>query len=157
MFHDPISQILDGDFMTRKLNLVNTRKAVKPEPRDLKRKPVEIFCDGAGARPDGKGSGYAWVRTDNGHKDIKWIDGLTNNQAEYRAILSAVESLPKGTCAKIFSDSENTCCQLNGKRRVLDPALRVLHQQICGAIKNQNLTVTFMWVPRRENRAGKMI
>jgi ribonuclease HI len=120
-------------------------------------KAICIFTDGSGSRPDGKGSGFAWFRQDTSAKKIFREDGLTNNQAEYRAILSALASLPKGTNAEILSDSENTCCQLNGQRRVLNPQLAEIYQQIQDLIEKNRLAVSFKWIPRRENLAGRLI
>ena len=120
-------------------------------------KAIRIFTDGSGSRPDGKGSGFAWFRQDTSAKKIFREDGLTNNQAEYCAILSALEFLPKGTSAEILTDSENTCCQLNGQRRVLNPKLAEIYQQIQDLIEKNRLTVSFAWIPRRENLAGKLI
>jgi ribonuclease HI len=118
---------------------------------------IRIFTDGSGSRPDGKGSKFAWFRPDTNEKKIVPQDNLTNNQAEYRAILAAVESLPTGAKAEILTDSENTCFQLKGVRRVLDAELKKLNEQISSAIAKRKLTVAFTWVPRRENLAGKLI
>jgi ribonuclease HI len=118
---------------------------------------IIIYTDGSGARLDGKGSAFAWLRTDNSQKKITPEDGLTNNQAEYRAILSALEFLPKESQAEVRTDSENTCCQLNGKRRVLDPKLVEIFHQIHALIEKNRLIVSFVWIPRRENLAGKLL
>jgi ribonuclease HI len=118
---------------------------------------IRIYTDGSGSRPDGKGSSFAWFRQDTGGKQIVREDGLTNNQAEYRAILAAIETLPVGTRAEILTDSENTCFQLKGQRHVLNPHLARLHDQIQAILKKNRLTVDFVWVPRRENLAGKLI
>jgi ribonuclease HI len=118
---------------------------------------IRIFTDGAGCRPDGKGSGFAWLREDTNQKQIKREDNLTNNQAEYRAILSAIESLDSGANVEILTDSENTCFQLRAERRVRDPHLAQLHAQIHELIAKKQLIVTFSWISRRENLAGKLI
>jgi ribonuclease HI len=118
---------------------------------------ITIYTDGSGARPNGMGSGFAWMRADTGQKKITRENGLTNNQAEYRAILSALESLLTGAHVEIRTDSENTCCQLNGQRRVLDSKLADIYQQIQSLIEKNQLTVSFVWIPRRENLAGKLI
>lgn len=118
---------------------------------------IRIFTDGSGSRPDGKGSGFAWLREDTGQRKVAREDGLTNNQAEYRAMLSAIESLSCGAKAEILTDSENACFQLRGERRVRDPHLAELNNQIQALIKKNRLTVAFTWIPRRENRAGKLI
>ncbi len=54
---------------------------------------IRIFTDGSGSRPGGEGSGFAWLREGNGERRIVHEDHLTNNQAEYKAILSALEPL----------------------------------------------------------------
>jgi len=118
---------------------------------------VRIFTDGSGQRPDGTGSGYAWLRKDTGEKKIVRQNGLTNNQAEYWAIVSALEKLPSGTHVEILTDSENTCYQLRGERRVRDERLAELNLQIQNLIKRNKLIVIFTWIPRGENAAGKLI
>jgi ribonuclease HI len=118
---------------------------------------IRIFTDGSGCRPDGKGSGYAWIRPDTGQKKIVREDGLTNNQAEYKAILAAMDALPKQSKAEILTDSENTCFQLKGTRRVLDPKLLDLHSEIQNIVGKNDLSVCFTWIPRRENLAGKLL
>lgn len=67
---------------------------------------IRIYTDGSGARADGKGSGFAWLREDNGESHAEFVPGLTNNQAEYKAILSAFESVSKGSGVEILSDSQ---------------------------------------------------
>ncbi len=138
---------------------MKTRKDTARQDGNSQRGPstIRVYTDGSGARPDGKGSGFAWLREDTGQKKVTREEGLTNNQAEYRAILSALEFLPEGSRAEILSDSENTCCQLNGQHRVLDPKLASLHGQIQALIQKKRLTVSFVWVSRRENLAGKLI
>lgn len=119
--------------------------------------PIRIYTDGSGSRPDGKGSGFAWLCPETHEVKIVHEDGLTNNQAEYRAILAAVESLSTGAIAQILTDSENTCFQLKGQRRVLDPQLANFHARIGALITKNHLTVEFAWIPRRENLAGKLL
>lgn len=116
-----------------------------------------IFTDGSGSRPDGKGSGFAWLREDNGQRKVVREDNLTNNRAEYRAVLSAIESLDPHAMAEIKMDSENTCFQLKGERRIKDPHLADLNTQIQSVVQKNHLSVTYTWIPRRENRAGKLI
>ena len=84
-------------------------------------------------------------------------EGLTNNQAECRAILAAVESLHVGARAEIRSDSENTCFQLKGERRILNPQLEELIQKINKVVFDRELTISFTWIPRRDNLAGKLL
>jgi ribonuclease HI len=125
---------------------------------ELKRQqPIRFFVDGAGARPDGKGSGYLSLRTDTGEKQFVREDGLTNNQAEYKAILLVVESVPKNTALEICTDSVVVCQQLNGKYAVREPKLMTICNSIQEVIRKKNLSATFLWVRREENLAGKLL
>ena len=37
------------------------------------KKPILIYADGAGAGPDGKGSGFSWVNKESGEKHIERV------------------------------------------------------------------------------------
>jgi ribonuclease HI len=119
--------------------------------------PICIYTDGAGARPDGKGSGYAFFRMDTGEKQVLREEGRTNNQAEYKAIILALETLPKGFAVEIRSDSQVACEQLNGRYKTHDPALVLLRDSVLEIIQRKNLRATFVWVPREVNLAGKLL
>jgi len=117
---------------------------------------VRIFTDGAGARPDGKGSGFGYLRPDTGEKQAIREDGLTNNQAEYKGIILALETLPAGSIVQICTDSELICAQLNGLYHVRDPKLALLCTTVQDVIRRKGLRAKFAWVPREENLAGKL-
>jgi ribonuclease HI len=138
------------------------KKKVKKVPRQARteNKPIRIYTDGSGCRPDGMGSGFAFVRENGIEPKVIRVfkeDRLTNNQAEYKAILSALDFVPLGSTVEILTDSENTCFQLKGERRVKDPKLADLHAAIHSMVKKNELHVAFTWIPRRENKAGKLI
>src|ERR1039458_6284472 len=88
---------------------------------------LKIFhIDGAGARPDGTGSGFAWARIGTEKQSIKRVEGLTNNEAEYRALLAVLKYLAEGSRARIFTDSQLVCQQFNGNWAVNDDKLATL-------------------------------
>jgi ribonuclease HI len=117
---------------------------------------VRVFTDGSGSRPDGRGSAYGFLRTDTGEKQLIREDGLTNNQAEYKAVILALESFPSGSSVEICTDSELMSSQLNGRYKVRDPKIAALWSSAQEVIRRKNLKATFIWVPRAENLAGKM-
>jgi ribonuclease HI len=133
------------------------KKATKTKRDPAQAKPLRIYTDGAGSRPDGKGSGFAWFREDTGDKHIERVDGLTNNEAEYRGLRSAVESLPKRTVVEILTDSQLMCSQFNGVYKIRDPKLQNLLQEIREVIAAKELRVTVAWVPRSINVSGKLL
>jgi ribonuclease HI len=120
-------------------------------------KQIEIYADGAGANPDGKGSGFAWVNTTTQEKKIESIPNLTNNVAEYRAVISALKSLRKGSVANIFTDSTLVVGQLRGEYRIRDSKLEKLAIEVKTIVDQKGLTVTFTWVRRQDNLAGKLL
>jgi ribonuclease HI len=131
----------------------HTETMIEQQQRD----PLIVFVDGAGSRPDGTGSGFAWICTTTKEKRIEHVPGLTNNQAEYRAFIAALTALPDGASAKLFSDSQVLCCQFDGTYKVRDPELAHFLEQAHSLIKEKKLSVTLQWVPRARNAAGKLL
>jgi ribonuclease HI len=119
---------------------------------------VKVFhIDGAGARPDGAGSGFAWVRLGTDRQYVRWVDGLTNNAAEYRGLISVLEYLAEGSRARIYTDSQVVCQQFNGKWAVNDQKLISLLSVARELIEEKCLHVDVKWLPREQNLAGKLL
>ena len=115
--------------------------------------PISVYVDGSG----GENSGYGYFVKETGESFYEKKPNITNNQAEYMAIISA---LKKFVCTEeeitIFSDSKNTVSQLNHDFAINNEQLRTLAQEawnLIGQFSNLKLT----WVPRKENLAGKML
>ena len=120
-------------------------------------KPLTMFFDGAGCRPNGEGSGFAWLCPDTGQRHVERVNGLTNNQAEYRAFLAALQNVSQGSTVEMFSDSQLICSQFAGDYRVKDSALQELLSAIEALILSNHLKVKLQWVPRSRNLAGKLL
>jgi ribonuclease HI len=133
------------------MNTNNQKKSVPERPF------FEVFVDGAGMRPDGSGSGYAFVNVTTGKQRIKSVHNLTNNQAEFRGLLYALLNLPAGSEAEIFSDSALVVNQFNGNWAVNDPKLATLLKQAREIIQKNDLSVTLRWLRRDQNLAGKLL
>jgi ribonuclease HI len=118
---------------------------------------ISVHCDGAGCRPDGKGSGFGWIQPKTRQQHVERIDGLTNNQAEYRALISALNAIPDGSTAHILTDSQLMWSQFIGAYNVRDPELAELLSQVRTLIKEKKLTIVLQWVPRERNLAGKLL
>lgn len=118
---------------------------------------IRIYCDGAGSGPDGKQSGFAWLREDTGQRHVERMDGLTNNEAEYRAVISALKPLPAGSGVEVFTDSLLVVSQLRGEYRIREPRLARLAAEVQTSAQRKRLHLKVSWVPRGQNRAGKLI
>ncbi len=103
----------------------------------MSRKPlrVKIYIDG-GARgnPGPGGAGVVISTADDNtviHESGIFLGRVTNNSAEYRALLAGMEAAADlgAAEAEIFSDSELLVRQMTGKYRVKNERLQVLHEK----------------------------
>src|SRR2546425_681961 len=101
---------------------------------------------------------------DHGKFRIYWqpIGDRTNNEAEYYALLKALELIAEKTTGKVpgnigealvRSDSKLVVNQVNGEWRVGDEKLIELREKAGGLIK-KNGRVRFEWGSREEKLAG---
>jgi ribonuclease HI len=82
---------------------------------------------------------------------------ITNNQAEYIAIIFALKKyVDSDEEITIYSDSKNTVNQLNHEFTINNEQLRNLARDAWVIIAKFS-TVSIIWVPRKENLAGKML
>jgi ribonuclease HI len=114
---------------------------------------LSIFVDGSG----GSNSGFGFFVKETGESFYKKEDNITNNQAEYMAIISVLKkfSIVQDEVI-IYSDSKNTVSQLNHEYAINNEQLRSLAREAWELIpKFVNLKIK--WIPRNENIAGKML
>jgi ribonuclease HI len=114
---------------------------------------ISVYVEGAG----GQKSGYGFFIKETGESFYEENLGITNNQAEYHAIIVVLKKF-QGSTDKItiFSDSKNTVNQLNHEFAINNEQLRILAQESWLLIpKIPKLKIK--WIPRKENLAGKML
>ena len=114
---------------------------------------VSVYVDGAG----GEKAGFGFFIKETGESFYEERNGLTNNQAEYLAIIAALKKFQNSSKQiVIFSDSKNTVNQLNHEFAINNEQLRTLAQDAWLLIpKIPDLQIK--WIPRKENLAGKML
>ncbi|MDD5039733.1 MAG: ribonuclease HI family protein [Patescibacteria group bacterium] len=127
----------------------------------MKHEKLEIFTDG-GARGNPGPAGIGVVIW-HGHSLVgtyaKYIGEATNNQAEYQAVLLALEQAKRIGAREldVYMDSDLAVNQLNRKFKIKDPVLGTLF------VKAWNMMVgfkrvTFHHVPREKNHeADKLV
>lgn len=83
----------------------------------------------------------------------KSIGQTTNNQAEYQAIIAALEAAIKlgANEVEIRSDSELVVRQLNGQYRLKNTSLKPLYQKV-KQLTSQLKSFTITSIPREENK-----
>tara|TARA_B100000029_G_scaffold386701_1_gene382575 strand:- start:79 stop:435 length:357 start_codon:yes stop_codon:yes gene_type:complete len=114
---------------------------------------ISVYVDGSG----GSNSGYGYFVKDTGESYYENKPDITNNQAEYLAIISALKKFESNNDEIIiFSDSKNTVNQLNHEFAINNEQLRIFAREAWQLMaKFSNLKIK--WVPREENLAGKML
>ncbi len=120
---------------------------------------MQIYFDGAAKGNPGP-SGAGWVIALNNQiliKNKKFLGKKTNNQAEYHALILALEDALKVKSSRnapikiiLKGDSELLIKQLKGEYQVRNKTLKILHQ------KAKNLLSLFenwecKWIPREKN------
>ena len=111
---------------------------------------------GEGAGPNGSGSGFAWTKVDTGKKQVRRIGGLTKEEAEYMALIGALEYVGDGSTVEVCVDSPVVSDQFMYSFSVSNPRLNALLSKACELEKEKDLTVRTRSVPRKQNLAAKL-
>ena len=112
---------------------------------------INVYVDGSG----GPSGGFGYFVKETGESFYEKKPEITNNQAEYMAIIVALKNLNYEEIT-IFSDSKNTISQLNHEFAINNEKLRELAREAWSLIGKFS-KITLLWVPRKENLAGKML
>ena len=126
-------------------------------------KKIIIYTDGGSRGNPGK-AGIGVVFCNEKEQIIKKYgqylgDNLTNNDAEYSAIIFALKkfkalfgkALAENTDVEIKADSELVVKQLNGKYKLLEPKIQQFFIEIWN-LKFDFKSVKFKHVPREKNK-----
>jgi ribonuclease HI len=123
---------------------------------------LKIYTDG-GSRGNPGPAGIGVIIKDEKGKILKKISKsvgiLTNNQAEYFAIIEALKEAKKLNVSEIdcYLDSELLVKQLNRKYKIRDRKLSLLFIKVWNLIQNFK-KVNFYYLPRIKNKeADKLV
>jgi ribonuclease HI len=121
----------------------------------------ELICytDGA-SRGNPGASAYAYLVCSHGRKleeKGKFLGKATNNEAEYHAVIAALEACRKFSIGQVsvYSDSELVIRQLSGRYRVRASHLMPLYQRVKSLEKSFE-KVTYRSVPREDAMIKRM-
>lgn len=113
---------------------------------------TSIYVDGSG----GPRSGYGYFVRESGTSFYTKEPCITSNQAEYKAIIAALERFAGRQDVTIHSDSKVVVGQINHEYGINDDGLRELARRAWELIPRLP-GLSIVWVPRKENLAGKML
>lgn len=120
---------------------------------------IEIFTDGGSRGNPGPGA-IGFVVREGGniiYKNGEKIGHCTNNEAEYQAVIRALEYVQnkyKKMPIQFYLDSELVVKQLNGEYRVKDKKLKVLFIKIREMIIALGGAVVFTHITREKNKTA---
>jgi ribonuclease HI len=127
---------------------------------------LTVYTDGASRGNPGKSGAGIFIIDEDNKKTIslkQYLGILTNNEAEYRALIIALEYLAEFTnTSGIFninflSDSQLLVNQLNGVYSVKSPNILPLYDKAKKIIANLNAAYSFKHIPRTLNfKADKL-
>lgn len=114
---------------------------------------LHIYVDGSGA-PKGK---YGYFVEETGKSFVQKDDSITNNEAEYLAILQLFTDkvIQPNEENIIYSDSQLVVNQINHVYALNNEKLRLFATRIWEEKIRYN--IRFEWIPRKENKAGKLL
>ncbi len=123
--------------------------------KDMSIKRVAINTDGAARGNPGPAAIGATIRDEQGRLIAclsRSIGTTTNNQAEYMAIIAALQkAISLGARhADVNSDSELMVKQINGEYRVKNIALKPLYQRV-KQLQGQLEGFSIAYIPREQN------
>ncbi len=121
----------------------------------MKTERVVIFTDGTAEPNPGPAAIGATIKDEQGRlitSISQPIGRTTNNQAEYRAIITAMEKAIRlgAKQVEIRSDSELVVRQIDGRYRVKNASLKPLYQKV-KQLQSQLAGFTITHIPREEN------
>lgn len=112
-----------------------------------------VYVDGSG----GDDSGFGYYVVETGETFYEKRPGITNNQAEYLAIIAALNKFAgSGLSLTVRSDSKNTVMQLTHEYAINSGPLRLLAREAWPLMASMP-GLRIEWVPRARNLAGKML
>lgn len=109
-----------------------------------------IYVDGSGW--NGERSAWAIILPDGRRIVEETEQKRTNNETEYLAAIRAVDDAQFGD--EILTDSQLVEGQVNKGWKINHKHLRELHDTLIERMSPLNLTIR--WIPREENKAGKI-
>jgi len=111
---------------------------------------VEVWVDGSPKR-------IGYMIENSVPVVINLTEDVTHNEAEYRAVIAALEAVPTDVLIILYSDSQLVVNQLNKTWAIKEEHLRKLAQHIWKIIAEKRLIVRFKWIKRQENPVGKVL
>jgi ribonuclease HI len=120
-------------------------------------KVLRLRTDGAARGNPGPAAAGILIEDEQGMRldaKTKWLGAMTNNQAEYHALIEGLKAIRewKPDRIEIFLDSKLVVEQVKGQYKIKEPELQKLHAQAIRLL--DGLQHEIKHVPREQNRGA---
>jgi len=106
---------------------------------------------------DGGEDKYAFVIPEKNIVKVFEKKGITNNEAEYLAVIAALNFIEENSGVSILSDSKLIVNQIKMEWHIKEKRLRELFEKVIEIIDKKKLNFNIEWIPREQNKAGKVL
>ncbi|NYT07823.1 MAG: reverse transcriptase-like protein [Methanomicrobiales archaeon] len=106
---------------------------------------------------DGSGDGHSVALFPGEEIFFSYERGASNNEAEFNAVILALENLPDHSHARIRTDSQVVVWHLSREERVRHPSFIRKRAVVRDLILQKNLEIDIQWMPRKQNRADRFL
>jgi len=119
-------------------------------PRAMKPERIEVLVDGSG-------DGHSIALFPGDEVYFSYERGASNNEAEFNAVILALENLPEHAHACVLTDSQVVVLHLTLQHRNRQPAFLRKSAEVQDLIARRHLKIEIQWIPRRQNRADRFL
>ena len=106
---------------------------------------------------DGSGDGHSVALFPREEVFFSYERGASNNEAEFNAVILALENIPDHTSARIKTDSQVVVWHLSGQEKSRRPTFLKKRLLIQDLILEKNLRIDIQWIPRKQNYADRFL
>lgn len=106
---------------------------------------------------DGSGDGHSIALFPGEEVFFSYERGASSNDAEFNAVILALENLPPRAHARIHTDSQVVVWHLSSAGPRRHPSYTRKKAQIEELIASRHLKIEIAWIPRKENRADRFL
>jgi len=146
-----LSLFSDGTTLVHPCFPMKRRSRGIPAPDDT---PVHQRLD---ITVDGSGDGHSVALFPNDEVYFMYEKGVSNNEAEFNAVILALENLPLRSHARIRTDSQTVVWHLTDERKSKSSAFIKKSVAVQDLIRGKELTIEIQWIPRRHNTADRFL
>jgi ribonuclease HI len=106
---------------------------------------------------DGSGDGHSVALFPGEEVFFSYERGASNNEAEFNAVILALENLPDDSNARIKTDSQVVVWHLSRGENVRHHSFLRKRAVVQDLIVQKNLKIDIQWIPRKQNRADRFL